>query len=132
MICFILFHMVPNMTTDDLVATAEHLRRAADADMDRAARARRLALDLARRRSILRARLDQCRARHTAAVWSSTAAERSRQALTGGVGLSIWLANERLHATIRDLTTTADRLEETAHRRRLDAVGADTTRAAAE
>ena len=93
---------------------AATLRARAASLEDRAARARELAIDLARRREILAGRLDPVRARHVAATWTSAAADRSRRVLHDEVAFGVWLALHDLAETIRHLTSAAGDWDEAA------------------
>ncbi|MEZ5246793.1 MAG: hypothetical protein R2707_16985 [Acidimicrobiales bacterium] len=100
----------------DVAAVAADLDRFRASALDAhrgAAAARRLALDLDRRREVMIRRDDESRARHTDDVWSSVAASRSRAELVFHVGG--WL--QRSAGALRD-TTMALELEA----RRLDSL----------
>ena len=96
----------PGATHDPLVEV-RRLRSAATHASDRADEARVLALDVDRRRLQILERDDDCLARHTAEVWSSRAAERSRTQLQRGVGYALWMVSEGLRETMRDLEAAA-------------------------
>ena len=79
-----------------------------------AAEARALGLDIDVRRQVVLGRDKDCLARHTAAVWSSRAAERSRVTLHHSIGLSLWMASEGLRETMTALEGRAGSLEDSA------------------
>jgi hypothetical protein len=98
----------------DAIAVAAHLDHLRTVALDAhraAASARRLALDLARRREIMVRRDDECRARHTPNVWSSQAATRSRSELVDHVGGWLQRSADALSATSGALETEARHLE---------------------
>ena len=100
----------------DPAATTEHLDRlrvsARNARLG-AVSARRLAIDLDRRRELMVHRVDESRARHIPEVWSSAAATRSRDELVHSV--IRWLEH-----SARSLRDTSVALEHEA--RRLESV----------
>ena len=98
----------------DAVATAAQLGdlRASARDRDRsAAAARRVALDIDRRREAMVHRADAGRARHVPEVWSSTAASISRDELVARVGGWLQASAGSLRETSVALELEARRLE---------------------
>lgn len=105
-----------------LVAEVEWLNGAAVEAARKAAAARRLAVEIDRRRAQVVHRDDASVARHVPATWASQAATESRDELRRGVGFSLWVAGEALHQTRLALDIEAGVLEGDASsfRRRAD------------
>jgi hypothetical protein len=108
-------------------ADVEASRDAATRALIGADRARGLALDIDRRRSMVVHRHDAAIARHVPETWSSAAATVSREELHHTVAFSLWAAGEALRSTIVALDHEAVRLDGVAstHRRRADRLAAD-------
>ncbi len=118
-----------SMVSASMVSAAdvEASRDAATRAMIGADRARALALDIDRRRSMVVHRHDAAIARHGPETWSSAAATVSREELHHTVAFSLWAAGEALRSTTVALGQEANRLDgvASAHRRRADRLAAD-------
>jgi hypothetical protein len=102
------------MPTADPRAEIDRLRAHARWAVGQAAEARALGLDIDVRRQVILDRDKDCLTRHTAAVWSSRAAERSRVTLQHSIAPSLWMASEGLRETMTALETQAAVFEDTA------------------
>ncbi|GJM37888.1 MAG: hypothetical protein DHS20C19_12550 [Acidimicrobiales bacterium] len=110
--------------TSAAIREREILRSDASWAARRAEDARVLARDIGRRRRLLVTRDDAAVARHTADVWSSRAASRSREELQRAVGFSLWAASDGLRETELALEARARELDRDAQhlQRAADAV----------
>ncbi|MFT5203541.1 MAG: hypothetical protein ACI9C1_002941 [Candidatus Aldehydirespiratoraceae bacterium] len=102
------------MPIADPHAEIDRLRSHAQWAIGQATEARALGLDIDVRRQFVLDRDKDCLSRHTAAVWSSRAAERSRVTLQHSIGFSLWMASEGLNETVTALEAQAGAFEETA------------------
>jgi hypothetical protein len=112
---------------EELIGAAGRLDEAARAAQGRAEEARRVALDLARRREAVVHRGDAAAQQHVPGVWHSSAATASRERFAADVRFSLWAAGQSLHETCVALEVEARSLEATAsaHRREAAALMAD-------
>jgi hypothetical protein len=108
-------------------ADVQASRDAATRALIGADRARELALDIDRRRSMVVHRHDAAIVRHVPETWSSAAATVSREELHHTVAFSLWATGEALRSTILALDHEAVRLDGVAstHRHRADRLAAD-------
>jgi len=102
------------MPADEPAITAERLRSSALFASRRAHEARLLALEIDVRRLVVGNRIDASVALHRAEVWSSRAADRSREELQRDVGFLVDRAVQELAATKASLDRMADDLDDDA------------------
>ena len=120
------------MSIDDSAVTAERLRSSALSASRRAQEARQLAFDIDVRRLAIGTRIDASVAQHTADMWHSRAAERSRTELQRGVGFMVGRTVQGLRETRIALERRADDLDDDArtYRREATAIESDLIAAA--
>ena len=116
------------MFTRESIATADGLRSRARSTARQAAEARGVAFAIEVRRAAIGGRIEAALALHTAEVWDSAAARRSRDELQRGVALMIGRAREGARETRAALEREAEALDRAAvgFRQRADAIEAAT------